>query len=428
MSEGYLPLHVAASAARDKYRRDGKGDARDRDDAAPLAVACVRWSSTLFSSWPVVRPCRSAWLRRRAYIRRTMPSSSASRFRPRRFSSRCGPKCSHRCTRLWIETYLHWTFSDRLLALRPRSVGERDKAGGRLPLHEAAPVGDFDLARRLVDEWPGSVRVRCSEGMLPLPVSARHGKLELSDYLVVRWSGSVQERSYAGRLPMHETARGGDLKTVKFIHSCWSESVRQQPDDGRVPLREAASSGDLDVAQFLVMEWPESVRETSNDGRRPLHVAASSGKQPVARCLLHKFPQSVHVKTVDGRLPLHEARRGHGDKWKNHQLALVRSLSHVDHSLLKSRILTALYLCTTPWPKARRPRWALSNSWLRNPPSRCNSRMLPVHIAAASGAPFDVPYYLTAKRPESIYGGNPRPRTAPGFPQPRKRPRPDSMS
>jgi ankyrin repeat protein len=113
---------------------------------------------------------------------------------------------------------------------------------------------------------------------------------------------------------------------VKFIYSCWSESVRQKSDDGRVPLHEAASSGDLNVARFLVMEWPESVRETSNDGRRPLHAAASSGKQPVARCLLHKFPESVHVKTVDSRLPLHEARRGHGVKWKNHQLALVRSL------------------------------------------------------------------------------------------------------
>jgi hypothetical protein len=122
MSEGSLPLHVAASAARDKYRRVCTGDARDRDDAASLELACVRWSSTLFSSWPVVRPCRSAWLRRRAYFRRTIPSSSANRFRPRSISSRWGPERfvirirgrSHRCTRLWIETFLRWTLSDRL--------------------------------------------------------------------------------------------------------------------------------------------------------------------------------------------------------------------------------------------------------------------------------------------------------------------------
>jgi hypothetical protein len=111
MSEGYLPLHVAASAARDKYRRVCTVDERDRDGAAPLNLACQMELGL------------AVWPRRRACFRCTMPSCSASRFRPRTFSSRwCSKRfrfgirgCSHRCTRLWIETFLHWTLSDRLL-------------------------------------------------------------------------------------------------------------------------------------------------------------------------------------------------------------------------------------------------------------------------------------------------------------------------
>jgi hypothetical protein len=125
MSEGSLPLHVAASAARDKYRRDGKGDARYRDDAAPLNLACQMKLDLV------------AWPRRRACFRCTMPSSSACRFRPRSISSRRGPERfvfrirgrSHRCTRLWIEAFLHGTLCDRLWPCGRDQLARRTRPG-----------------------------------------------------------------------------------------------------------------------------------------------------------------------------------------------------------------------------------------------------------------------------------------------------------
>jgi Ankyrin repeats (3 copies) len=129
---------------------------------------------------------------------------------------------------------------------------------------------------------------------------------------------------------------------------------------------------------------------------------------------------------------LHEACRGHGDKWKNHQLALLRFLvarRPQSPEVPDVHGATPLHIAVAQGPSSTLGIVKfLAEKSSKSLQFKEFHGMLPVHIAAASGAPLDVPYYLTAKRPESIYGGNPRPRTAPDFPQPRKRPRPDSMS
>jgi ankyrin repeat protein len=184
--------------------------------------------------------------------------------------------------------------------------------------------------RRLVRRWPQSVREETNEGFVALHLAARvEMPTSVVRFLFWRWPRSVRKASRKGWLPLHRAMEyGASLPAVRFLVRQYPASVRRRTTNHRrllplhLALREEAP---FEVVEFLILQWTRSLHEATGDGSLALHVALDrpcSYRRDAAywlrvtRCLVEHHPASVHVANRAGRLPVHLAAASRDVPWE----------------------------------------------------------------------------------------------------------------
>ena len=117
------------------------------------------------------------------------------------------------------------------------------------PLHLAAGLGHFDIAKYLVDKL-NDKNPRDNCGGTPLHYAAKWRHLNICKYLISEINDENPKDKY-GDTPLHIAAMYGHLDIVKCIMDI-IEDKSPKNNRGRTPLHLAAKYGQIDVCMYIM--------------------------------------------------------------------------------------------------------------------------------------------------------------------------------
>jgi len=220
------------------------------------------------------------------------------------FHSACGSKSiSLEVVKLFVKTQ--------------RDLIERVDNSGNLPLHALCrnnaldETSSLEIAKYLIDEYPGAVRRHNRHGTLPIDYAAGAPgiSLELVKFLVNKYPESVRELDERNDhcLPFHDACRSGSFETMKYLFELYPESIRIKMY-GDLPLHTATenshSKGEYDSKiRFLVEKYPDASSLLGSIDDLPLHRACERSMDlPVIKFLFEAYPEGIVSRNVEGRL------------------------------------------------------------------------------------------------------------------------------
>jgi ankyrin repeat protein len=169
-------------------------------------------------------------------------------------------------------------------------------------LHQAGQ-GDLDRVKAILEENPGLVDTRDSDGCTPLYLAAQKSQIEVADYLLAH-GADPNAQTNLGSTPLHEAAAKNNKGMAALLLSR-NANVNAKAKNGLTPLYIAAQTGKLEAAEVLLAHHAEVGAGDAN-GLTPLHVAARNGLKDMVELLLANQAQ-VDAQSVSAFTPLHQA-------------------------------------------------------------------------------------------------------------------------
>jgi ankyrin repeat protein len=150
---------------------------------------------------------------------------------------------------------------------------------GHTALHLAAnAVGNIDVVKFLVEQWPEGTRKISHHKATPLHCAVKCGPSEVMKFLVEQWPEGVRARDLRWNTPLHHVAAAGrdtDREMVGLFLEGWPEGVREKNLSGNTPLHLAAEMAQIEVLRLMVDLWPEGKKAHNYDGNTPLSMFLS---------------------------------------------------------------------------------------------------------------------------------------------------------
>lgn len=153
-----------------------------------------------------------------------------------------------------------------------------------LDIWDAAAVGDAARAAAILDEQPGLVIERSSDGMTPLglavffdhPVTAR---------LLIERGADLHQRAvpFGAPMPLHSAVAGNHPRTVQVLLDHGADPNAVQAAGWRA-LHSAAQHGNVAIVRSLLAAGADPTLRT-DDGRLPADVAGGPDRDGVAALL-----------------------------------------------------------------------------------------------------------------------------------------------
>ena len=196
-----------------------------------------------------------------------------------------------------------------LMEAFPRLASVPSEHDGSLPLHFAASIGNVQVARLLLENFPGAASQPNSKGKIPLHYAAREGRTNMVVYLLEATPHTAQIQSKKRKLALHFAAGEGHTDVVRALLRVHPEGASLTSGKGKLPLHFAARWGHLRTAQELCNIHPESVSSLDWEGSLPLHDAAREGQLEMAKFLVDAHPQGLSTSNIRGEIPLFPAIR-----------------------------------------------------------------------------------------------------------------------
>ncbi len=177
-------------------------------------------------------------------------------------------------------------------------------------LHEAAAVGDVELAAYLLERGAG-VDVRSAiDASTPLHVAAHSGHIEVVRLLIAKGAG-IGARAQGGNTPLHMAALGGHAEIVELLMSHGAE-VNVTTNSTSTALHLAAREGHADLVGLLLRHGAKVESRRAHYLRTPLMDAALNGHVEVVALLLRNGAD-VTVRDAENNTALSLAQvAGHG--------------------------------------------------------------------------------------------------------------------
>ena len=197
----------------------------------------------------------------------------------------------------------------RLMEAFPRLASVPSKHDGSLPLHFAASIGNVQVARLLLENFPAAASQPNSKGKIPLHYAAREGRTNMVVYLLQATPHTAKILSKKRKLALHFAAGEGHTDVVRALLRVHPEGASLTSGKGKLPLHFAARWGHLQTAQELCDVHPESVSSLDWEGSLPLHDATREGQLEMAMFLVEAYPHGLRTANIRGEIPLFPAIR-----------------------------------------------------------------------------------------------------------------------
>lgn len=207
----------------------------------------------------------------------------------------------------------------RLIQMFPEALRIRD-------VHRLFPLQklmssqglSLDLIRFFVEQWPESVRAKCSIGRLPLHFAAMYQPANVLQYLIEQNPDAVSTQDDTGTLPIHYACTYYVVnEKIQLLLDCYQGpeshhgglSIVNQ--DGRVPLHYYATiaEAETEMLEHLIELYPEGIHVADSNGMLPLHSACDNHRLATIRTLVDADPFTVIRQTPNGSTPYHLAWR-----------------------------------------------------------------------------------------------------------------------
>jgi len=179
------------------------------------------------------------------------------------------------------------------------------------PLYFAALYGFYDVAERLVGQYPEHINARCGLLVTPL-VAALHGKHFKVAELLHHHGADVNVRGGEDWRPLHIAATGHvDVLQWLLDHGADVNARRAFPQGFPLwtPLHQAAYFAELPTVQALLKHGAD-VNARDNEGQVPLHIATSPqfpiNHLDILESLL-EYGSDVNARDDAGCTPLHSS-------------------------------------------------------------------------------------------------------------------------
>ena len=150
----------------------------------------------------------------------------------------------------------------------------------------AALTGEHFQTANLLRQNGADLHVRGHAGKSPLHGAAPSGNFEVVRLLIEYDPSHINDRTEGGSTPLHFVSEGHDFK-AGFVSRLLLEhgaDINVQDEDGRTPLHWASINGALEVVRPL-LELGADVEAKDNNGKSALQVAAEEGREKVVELL-----------------------------------------------------------------------------------------------------------------------------------------------
>ena len=175
-------------------------------------------------------------------------------------------------------------------------------AGGQIPLHLAARIGDESIAKELIN-FGSDVNSLDDHGHTPLHYATKIGALRLVK-LLVTYGADIGVCDTTGLTVLHVAVERG-YEDVVLVLLASGAQVNVKGKDGTTPLHLAYAGGWGSIAKRLLDQGAES-STTADTDRTPLHLACANGSLEISMMLLGAGV-SIDARDISGQTPLHAA-------------------------------------------------------------------------------------------------------------------------
>jgi palmitoyltransferase ZDHHC13/17 len=183
-------------------------------------------------------------------------------------------------------------------------IGEM--SGGEVidTVSKACAYGDFERAKRFIEDDPSCVNKPDEQGYFPLQWAALNNRVSEATYLLSH-GASVNGKDRTGQTALHWAAVRGSLPVIEILLRN-NADFEQRDERGYTICHVAAQYGQAAVLYFLALKWNVEVDSADQDGRTPLHWAAYKGYVDCVRLLL-VLDARYTSPDKEGCTPLHWA-------------------------------------------------------------------------------------------------------------------------
>jgi ankyrin repeat protein len=195
------------------------------------------------------------------------------------------------------------SYQDRL------PISSLSRPHGRTALHNAARIGNTDIAKMLLNNPSIQIDIKDGRGMTPLHKAAKYGHLSIVKLLMDRagvtgWEHSSEQ---AGRLPIHLAVKYGHMHVVAFFVSQDKELVNAADNEGNTILHHSIYVHPTTVIEGILKY--DNVMPDVRDkcGKTPLWKAIEINNIPVVSILQQLSDVNQDPTDNEGRRP-NEAR------------------------------------------------------------------------------------------------------------------------
>jgi ankyrin repeat protein len=149
------------------------------------------------------------------------------------------------------------------------------------PLHEAATIGNLDIARVLL---ASSARVNITNhaGLTPLHHAIAANHVELAEFLLDS-GAELNARGRVGTTPLHLAAIEGSVDAVRLLLERGAE-VNTSTRNGSTPLHGAINRGHTEIVALLIAHSADRSR-VGITGETPISAARRLGHESIIRLL-----------------------------------------------------------------------------------------------------------------------------------------------
>ena len=192
-------------------------------------------------------------------------------------------------------------------------LSDANPLNGRLPLHEAAEIGNTEVITALL-EMNARVNAQDNDGKTPLAIAVLHDNVVCSELLLERGADPLLTDKY-GLSPLYAAARNGCegiVRTVlrsKAVAGNMEYINRRNREDGSTPMFAAARAGSEGCVRALI-EVGADVNATDNNDETPLMIASKLGHAAVVFALLRAEANVICITPKEKYTALHYAASG----------------------------------------------------------------------------------------------------------------------
>lgn len=224
------------------------------------------------------------------------------------------PTCHYtRCIFCDNSPSVSWNAIKALLEACPQACGKLF-AGGRILLHEMVCRKDStEAVNTYLSIYRAGAMIADSSGELPLHWAA-HSNFDIAivKRLVEEYPDSVRLANQDGNLPLHIAIKSRNPETVKYLLNLYPEACQVTDSLGWLPLHYAVNGTpepDREILELCLATFPNGCEHPNYQGFFPLHLYIRNKAVPavwVLDKLIAAFPFAAFITTGEqDELPLH---------------------------------------------------------------------------------------------------------------------------